>query len=135
MNKFHLLSMIFFILGFGLILLAISSGEVKGGFFVVFPFLVGAGIYASLGILLIFLAFIMLIFGIFESFKEENFEIEPTEMPEKKIEGGGVVLIGPFPIVFGTNLRIALILIVLAIILVFFLFLVTYLIAFQSSAL
>ena len=134
MNKFHLLSMIFFILGFGLILTAISSGEVKGGFFVVFPFLVGTGIYASLGILLIFLAFVMLIFGIFESFKGEDFEIEPTEMPEKKVEGGGVVLIGPFPIVFGTNLRIALILIVLAITLIF-LFLVIYLIASQSSAL
>ena len=134
MNKFHLLSMIFFILGFGLILLAISSGEVKGGFFVVFPFLVGAGIYASLGILLIFLAFVMLIFGIFESFKGENFEIEPIEKPEKKVEGGGVVLIGPFPIVFGTNSRIALILIVLAITLIF-LFLVIYLIASQSSAL
>jgi len=134
MNKFHLLSMIFFILGFGLILTAISSGEVKGGFFVVFPFLVGTGIYASLGILLIFLAFVMLIFGILESFKGEDFEIEPTEMPEKKVEGGGVVLIGPFPIVFGTNLRIALILIVLAITLIF-LFLVIYLIASQSSAL
>ena len=134
MNKFHLLSMIFFILGFGLILMAISSGEVKGGFFVVFPFLVGTGIYASLGILLIFLAFVMLIFGILESFKGEDFEIEPTEMPEKKVEGGGVVLIGPFPIVFGTNLRIALILIVLAITLIF-LFLVIYLIASQSSAL
>lgn len=134
MNKFHLLSMIFFILGFGLILLAISSGEVKGGFFVVFPFLVGTGIYASLGILLIFLAFVMLIFGILESFKGEDFEIEPTEMPKKKVEGGGVVLIGPFPIVFGTNSRIALILIVLAIILTF-LFLVIYLIASQSSAL
>ena len=134
MNKFHLLSMIFFILGFGLILMAISSGEVKGGFFVVFPFLVGTGIYASLGILLIFLAFVMLIFGILESFKGEDFEIEPTEMPEKKVEGGGVVLIGPFPIVFGTNSRIALILIVLAITLIF-LFLVIYLIASQSSAL
>ncbi|MCD6411254.1 MAG: DUF131 domain-containing protein [Thermoplasmata archaeon] len=126
--------MIFFILGFGLILLAISSGEVKGGFFVVFPFLIGNGIYASLGILLIFLAFVMLIFGILESFKGEDFEIEPTEMPKKKVEGGGVVLIGPFPIVFGTNSRIALILIVLAIILTF-LFLVIYLIASQSSAL
>ena len=96
MNKFQITSMFFFFMGIALIFMAFISGEVKGGFFVVFPFLIGSGAYTLFGILLIFLAFFLFMLGIWESFGEkmEMFEEMDVERPvEKKVEGGGLSLI------------------------------------------
>jgi len=37
---------------------------------------------------------------------------------EKRVEGGGLILIGPFPIVFGTSSKITRIMIIIAIVLI-----------------
>ena len=42
----------------------------------------------------------------------------PRPQPRKSIKGGGVVLIGPIPVVFGSDAKTAMILMVLAIILI-----------------
>jgi uncharacterized protein (TIGR00304 family) len=45
---------------------------------------------------------------------------------EGRVEGGGVVVIGPIPIVFGSNWKIALILVVATIILMLIIYLLFY---------
>lgn len=71
-----------------------------------FPFLV------AIGIMLIFLGFFLIILGMMRV-KESACE----EITQEKIKGGGVILIGPVPIVFGTDRRYALFLMILAIVL------------------
>ncbi|KAA0006169.1 MAG: DUF131 domain-containing protein [Thermoplasmata archaeon] len=118
MNKFYLLSAILFIAG---LLLILFYGDVKGGFFLIFPFIVGSGLHSALGIFLIFLSFLFFALGMMERVKEEmtgHSEISgEEEFAEKKIEGGGVVFIGPFPVIFGTSLKAVQGLIIIAIIL------------------
>jgi len=69
-------------------------------------------ILVMLGIVLIMLGFLLLVIETMHSVYEKH-EIEYNE---KKIEGGGVVLIGPIPIVFGSDKKYALIAMVLAIV-------------------
>ncbi len=118
MNKFYLLSAISFIAG---LLLILFYGDVKGGFFLIFPFIIGSGSYSALGMFLIFLSFMFFAFGMVERVKGEvtgYSEISGEEkFAEKKIEGGGIVFIGPFPVIFGTSPKVVQILIIMAIIL------------------
>ena len=57
-------------------------------------------------------------------YEEEKREIEEVK-PERKVEAGGVVLIGPIPIVFGSS-RMAVLALVLTIILMLLVFLLFY---------
>ncbi len=70
------------------------------------------------GMVLTILGFFLVAFGIMRSAREsaglEGRDQEPREM---KVKGGGVILIGPVPIVFGTDKRYALLLTILAIVL------------------
>ena len=67
------------------------------------------------GVILIMLGFFILALGtMYESARLE--ERSTDEKKEEKVRGGGVILIGPIPIVFGTDKRYALILMVLAIV-------------------
>jgi len=61
------------------------------------------------GILLIIIGFLLLVLS---SFGETASRAE-----ESSVEAGGVVIVGPIPLVFATSTRIALIMLVLAIIL------------------
>jgi uncharacterized protein (TIGR00304 family) len=108
-----------------LILAAIIIGELKVAIFIVFPVLYGMGLMAAAAILLLFVGIIMLFasaappnpYG-----KEEgttNAEPDPYDDREgKKTKFGGVVLIGPIPIIFGTDRRTALLaMVIMAIVL------------------
>ncbi|MCC6034470.1 MAG: DUF131 domain-containing protein [Desulfurococcaceae archaeon] len=67
--------------------------------------------------LLLVSAFIIILLGmlliVFSMLKE-------TEHGEKKVEGGGVLIIGPLPIIIGTSERITKALIILALVLLIF---------------
>ncbi len=65
-----------------------------------------------IGIILIVLGFFLIIFGMMRA-KESAGE----EITQEKVKGGGVILIGPVPVVFGTDKRYALLLMILAIVL------------------
>lgn len=67
-----------------------------------------------LGLLLIIIGIVACIVGMLVFF------IEATRRGEgvKKVEGGGLILIGPFPIVFGSSTKITRIMIILAIVLI-----------------
>jgi uncharacterized protein (TIGR00304 family) len=69
------------------------------------------------GILLIIFGFFLITFGMMRSARESEERGEEKDAGEKKVKGGGVILIGPIPIVFGTDKKYALILMILAIVL------------------
>ncbi len=69
------------------------------------------------GILLIMLGFFLITFGMMRSAQENGERDSEHEAGGKKVKGGGVILIGPIPIVFGTDKKYALILMILAIVL------------------
>jgi len=128
MNKFQILSLFCFILGFIFFSLGFLQGDIEAGVLVVFPIIGGSSIYAFLGAISFFMAIILFMFGFTSSLKSEELDYEHGERPSQKktsVKGGGVVLIGPIPIIFGSNWKIALVLAILAIILtlvVFFIF-------------
>jgi len=70
-----------------------------------------------LGLMLIFIGFMLLMVALLLSIGKRG---------EGKVEGGGVVIIGPIPIVFGSNQKIATGLLVLAIVLVALLIILKY---------
>ncbi len=121
MNKFHFLSLFCLIVGIIFFGLGFLSGDVETGIFVVFPFLAGSGIYAFLGFIFIFIAFLFFMFGFTTYTESDEFQTNYDEYhPQKKtsVKGGGVVLIGPIPIVFGSNWKIAIVLMIIAIIVI-----------------
>lgn len=121
MNKLHVLSLICLIAGIVFFVLGFLSGDVETGIFVIFPFLAGSGIYAFMGFIFIFIAILLFMFGFVTPIRPDEFQVEHDEyQPRKKtsIKGGGVVLIGPIPIVFGSNWKIAIVLMIVAIILI-----------------
>ena len=115
MNRSHLLSILVFIAGIFLIILGVFTGEVQGGLFLVVPFLIGTGIYATLGIILIIASFFLFMLSISTNptYKETEYTTRNTN---SKIKGGGIILLGPIPIIVGSNWKIALLLLTIAII-------------------
>lgn len=122
MNRCHKVSILFFIGGLVFFAIGIFTGEVEAGFVLIFPFFIGSGIYALSGIVLVFISILLFMFGFTGTTVESidlQFEKNKHDTKSKKIvKGGGVVLIGPIPIVFGSNWKIAIIMMVLAILLI-----------------
>ena len=123
MNKYYTLSFLCLIIGIIFFFIGIFAGDVEAGFVLIFPFLVGSGPYAVLGFLFMFIAIILFMFGFASTtrasidlpFDEDTYDIKR----KKSVKGGGVILIGPIPIVFGTSWKIAVLLMIAAIILIF----------------
>jgi uncharacterized protein (TIGR00304 family) len=110
------------ILGIILLFLGILSGDVEAGIFIVFPFVSGTGIHAFLGFIFILASVFLFLVGLTDFFELDINKTEDSELkPRKKtsFKGGGVVLIGPIPIVFASNWKITVVLMIIAIILVF----------------
>ena len=128
MNRPHLLSLTFFISGIVFFSLGMLTGEIEIGVVLIFPFIVGSGVYAFLGFISMFIAIILFMIGFVSKFSSDDLSVhkKDTNQTNKKtsVKGGGVILIGPIPIVFGTNWKIALMLMILAMIVVtvFFIF-------------
>ncbi len=121
MNKYHFLSLVCFIVGIAFFILGFLQGDIQTGIFVVFPFIAGTGVYAFAGFIFIFIAVLLFIFGFSARIESDDFKIDQkNSQPTKKtfVIGGGVVLIGPIPIIFGSNWKIAVFLMILAIILI-----------------
>jgi len=116
-----------FMAGVASITAAAVSGEAQVQLFIIFPVISGNSLLFILGVLLIVASFIL---G-FVLAATSITETEPTpppgstgataqteETPQKKTRFGGVVLIGPVPIVFGSDRRMALTMLLLAIVLI-----------------
>lgn len=116
MNNYQKLAVLLFILGIILIAISFLKNEGNVGIFLIFPVFWGTGFFAFLGVLLIFIAFFLFFFG-FVNLKYEDFEREEKKT-ETKTNYGGVVLVGPIPIIFGKDVRLTIILVILAIVLI-----------------
>ncbi len=72
------------------------------------------GVFIVLGFILVFVGMLIILLGIIKG--------------SSRVEGGGVVVIGPIPIVFGTSIKVTKMLMILAIVLMLltiFLFIIT----------
>jgi uncharacterized protein (TIGR00304 family) len=121
MNKYHFLSLFCFTFGIIFFILGFLQGDIQTGIFVIFPFVAGTGIYAFMGFIFIFFAMLLFISGFKNRIDSDEIKLDQENYQTTKktsIKGGGVVLIGPIPIVFGSNWKIAVFLMILAIILI-----------------
>ncbi len=75
--------------------------------------------FMGLGFMLIILGFFLLAFGMMRSAKEGVERGIPVsqETKEEGVKGGGVILIGPVPVVFGGDKKYAMLLMILAVVL------------------
>ena len=111
----------------GLSLFALSAYQGEGGFvlFLIFPVFYSTGVWGLVAILLMFVGFFLIFISPFYgsshiSMHQPHFEERKGEnIVEKRTEKhyGGVVLIGPIPIIFGSD-RNMVILSILAVILI-----------------
>lgn len=107
------LPLLLFIFGIILIILSFLEGKARAGIFIIFPFIFATGILAFIGMILIFLSIFMSIFSF-----NRKYEIK-TKMEKKH---GGVIFIGPIPIIFSSDEKMAFYIIV-AIFIAFFIIL------------
>ncbi len=96
--------------GIPLAVLAALEGQMEVALFIMFPVIYGGGWIAGLAILLIFLGSVLFFFSLLpvglspsRAEREESYCLER----EKGLKAGGVVLIGPIPIVFGSDWKMA----------------------------
>jgi len=106
-------SIAIFIAGIAFIFASFLIGEARAGLFIIFPFIYGTGIFMFIGIILILIA--MLVFAF--SFPSEFIHEGEYEIKEKK---GGIILIGPIPIIITGDRKLALLLVIISIIFISF---------------
>jgi len=109
-----------FFAGMASIAAAVATGEAEVDLVVIFPVFSGSSGLFLLGTVLIILSFLIgfAILAMSQAELATNMALpsvaqKPTV--EKKTQYGGVVLVGPFPIAFGSDRRIAVIMLVLGI--------------------
>jgi len=121
MNKFHFLSSFCLVLGIVFLFIGFLSGDIEAGIILILPFISGSGIFGFLGFIFILVSFFLFLFGLTSLFQDDFYKTEDSEFKTNKkpsVKGGGVVLIGPIPIIFGSSWKIAIISVILAIILI-----------------
>ena len=109
MHRWYIFSIICFFTSILFFILAALSGELHIGFIVIIPIIIGSGFYAFIGFLLIFLSFIFFFIGrISLNIPTNSMNKKETPQTQKNIQTGGVILIGPIPIIFGSTWKVAL---------------------------
>jgi uncharacterized protein (TIGR00304 family) len=142
MNKYFVAALICLVLAIFCIAASVINNEGAFHIFIIFPVITVNSALSGLGALFIILTFIFVFVGFasgFETISWEEYQRDlgqPSKRPSKdgedkvvrskkmNIQGSGVVLLGPIPIVFGSNQKLTLItvVVVLAIMIVAFLF-------------
>lgn len=110
-----------FVVGVSLIAAAVITGEADVTLFLVFPVFSGSSAVFMLGTLFIvlsfFVGFFMLALGQAEA---QRMAFGPDRQAavkhEPRTEYGGVVLVGPFPIAFGSDRKMAVVMLVVGIV-------------------
>ena len=70
----------------------------------------------TIGFLLVFIGILVILAGMF-SMAYQAWKMGGMEKPEGGVRGGGVVMIGPIPIIFGTDIGALKLVMILAIVL------------------
>ncbi len=114
MKKLRMASLIMFVAGLVLFLIGIITGETRVYIVVIVPVIQTSGFLSIVGILLMFGAFFLWVTGHFVGTSSDN---DPGRaMSRGKVKTGGVIFIGPIPIVFSNDRSLTKVLVVLAII-------------------
>ncbi len=115
-----------FIFGIACIIAGVAMGEGKMGIFIIFPFIYGEGALMFIGMILIFLSFPIFMISQFHMTEEETYrnEWQPPSKEEmiKEKHMGGLILIGPIPMVISSDKKLALILMAVGMVIVFIFF-------------
>jgi uncharacterized protein (TIGR00304 family) len=115
LNRFTVLAAALFALGIALVALSLLRGEGSAGLFVCVPFFFGTGLLSSLGVLCLFGGMVLLFLGM-----ARNAVLQAQPEGEAPLQGagvapgrpagapprprlGGVILLGPIPLVFGSD--------------------------------
>jgi len=118
-----------FLAGVACIIAAAATGEAEVQLFIIFPIISGSSLLFIVGVLLIVASFV-LGFILAATTITEMEPVQPlppkdtvragqtTEGPRRNTRYGGVVLIGPIPIIFGSDRKMAWTMLALAIILI-----------------
>lgn len=113
MNRAQSAALVALLAGLALLAYGASRGEVRLGLFLFIPFVVGTGAAAALGILLLMAAAFLAFAGLASRAAGRwggappGAYDEPTAPPrETRSRHGGVVLLGPIPIVWGSDRRV-----------------------------
>jgi len=117
-----------FLAGVACIVVAAATGEAQVQLLIIFPLISGTSWLFILGVMLIIASFVLGFVFAAPAMTEEDQASPRTpgvrhpedaqQEPRRKARYGGVVLIGPVPIVFGSDRNVALIMLVLAIVLI-----------------
>lgn len=124
MNRNKALGTVLLIFAVFFLILSVKEGEGKGGVVVIFPFFYGTGIFALFGVLCLMFGIVLFTISFFESslkieesdLKNEEYPFERITKTDKKIKGGGLILIGPIPIIFGSDTKTTVIVVIVALI-------------------
>jgi uncharacterized protein (TIGR00304 family) len=139
-----------------LMAIAVWRGEAQVGIFLIFPFVSGGGLFMGLGMLLVLVGFVVLVIGAVRRFGamalEDGWDEEgpkprqrakprPRTVGDEEVDaprvskgfkGGGVVFIGPVPIVFGRDAKVTKLMLYLSIVLVIGLCLLFFTLSFRG---
>jgi uncharacterized protein (TIGR00304 family) len=80
----------------------------------------------TLGFLIVFLGMVIILAGVFST-AYQSWKTGGMEKPESSVRGGGVIMIGPIPIIFGSDVGAVKVVIILAIALMILAFVLFYL--------
>ena len=99
------LALVALLAGLALIGLGVARGDVRVGLFLIIPFVYGTGIAPALGMLLLFAAAFLWMVGRVTAYAGPP-PPEAGAPIERRSRSGGVVLLGPIPIVWGSDRRV-----------------------------
>lgn len=111
MRTLNLIVILLFVAAALALAVSVITGESIFGFLLIFPFIIVSGPIAMIGSVLLVSAIILLFIGVMMDFRESAEEaVSGTDdqsvwQTEKKF--GGVVMIGPVPIILGSDRKIA----------------------------
>lgn len=113
MNKYYLLSIIFFSISLFFFIMALINKQVEFVFILFFPIIIGSGINALFSFIFLLIAIILLIFG-FVNLNSNNSRFIDYDT-KKSLKFKGLIFLGPIPILIGLNWKITLIMMILGI--------------------
>lgn len=118
------LPLLMFLAGCIFIAYSVATGEAEVSLVIVFPVFSGSGAVFLLGIVMIIASFFVG-FGLLATAPSGQSDesvppptkLQPLEQPKRRTRYGGVVLIGPIPIAFGSDRNLALFMLAIGIVL------------------
>lgn len=108
------LPLILFLGGIASIIASVVTGKGKAGIFIIFPFVVGTGWLMLLGVVFVFVSVVAFMFTISPDERNQAAYSQQTKSRTEK-KAGGLILIGPIPIVISSDKKLALALLIIGV--------------------